>query len=80
DLNSAWEVLAEPVQTVMRRYVMENPYDRLKALSRGRAIGEADLSAFIDSLVEIPEAERQRLKQMTPTSYTGLAATLARQI
>ncbi|MGB7300776.1 MAG: adenylosuccinate lyase [Burkholderiaceae bacterium] len=80
DLNSAWEVLAEPVQTVMRRYGMENPYDRLKAFSRGRAIGEADLSAFIDSLVELPEAERQRLKQMTPTSYTGLAATLARQI
>jgi adenylosuccinate lyase len=77
DLNDAWEVLAEPVQTVMRRYGMENPYDRLKAFSRGQAIGQQDLMQFIDSLEELPAAERERLKALTPATYSGLAARLA---
>ncbi len=78
DLDAAWEVMAEPVQTVMRRYGLANPYDRLKAFSRGRSISREDMLAFIDTL-EIPAAERDRLKAMTPASYVGLAASLATQ-
>ena len=78
DLDSAWEVLAEAVQTVMRRYSLPNPYERLKELTRGKAIDAAGFHAFIDTL-ELPDAERSRLKAMTPGSYTGLAATLARR-
>jgi adenylosuccinate lyase len=78
DLDSAWEVLAEAVQTVMRRYSLPNPYERLKELTRGKAIDAAGFHAFIDTL-ELPDAERTRLKAMTPGSYTGLAATLARR-
>lgn len=77
DLDNAWEVLAEPIQTVMRRYGLPNPYDRLKAFTRGKAISRDDLLAFVDTL-EIPAAERDRLKAMTPASYVGLAEKLAR--
>ena len=80
DLDDAWEVLAEPIQTVMRRYGLENPYDRLKAFSRGKAIGREDILAFIETLHEIPAAERERLKAMTPAAYTGIAAALAGRI
>jgi len=72
-------VLAEPVQTVMRRFGIENPYEQLKALTRGKGITRDALQAFIATLA-IPEAERQRLLAMTPASYVGLAATLARRI
>ncbi len=77
DLDAAWEVLAEPIQTVMRRYGAANPYERLKELTRGRTITREAIAAFIDTLVEVPAAERERLKAMTPGSYTGLAAALA---
>jgi adenylosuccinate lyase len=77
DLDAAWEVLAEPIQTMMRRYGAANPYERLKELTRGRAITREAIAAFIDTLVEVPAAERERLKAMTPGSYTGLASTLA---
>jgi adenylosuccinate lyase len=79
DLDAAWEVLAEPIQTVMRRYGLPNPYERLKALTRGQAITKDMIRAFIDTL-EIPPAERERLLAMTPASYTGLASTLARRM
>ena len=79
DLDAAWEVLAEPIQTVMRRYGLPNPYERLKELTRGKAITREAIAAFIDTL-ELPEAERQRLKAMSPGSYTGVAAGLARRI
>jgi adenylosuccinate lyase len=79
DLDDAWEVLAEPIQTVMRRYGAANPYERLKALTRGQRIVRADIAAFIDTLTEVPAAERERLKAMTPASYTGLAEDLARR-
>ena len=79
DLDAAWEVLAEPIQTVMRRYALPNPYERLKELTRGKAITREALLAFIDTL-ELPEAERARLRQMTPGNYTGKAAELARRI
>lgn len=79
DLDSAWEVLAEPIQTVMRRYNLPNPYERLKALTRGKTITREAITGFIQTL-EIPPAERERLLAMTPGSYTGQAADLARRI
>jgi adenylosuccinate lyase len=79
DLDNAWEVLAEPIQTVMRRYKLPNPYERLKALTRGKVITREAIHAFIDTL-EIPQTERDRLLQLTPASYTGAAAALARRI
>ncbi|MBL8345513.1 MAG: adenylosuccinate lyase [Rubrivivax sp.] len=79
DLNDSPEVLAEAVQTVMRRHGLANPYERLKEFTRGRAVTLAAMHEFIDSLAELPASERKRLKAMTPASYTGLAATLAKQ-
>ena len=79
DLDHAWEVLAEPIQTVMRRYALPNPYERLKALTRGKAITREAIAAFIQTL-EIPAAERERLLAMTPGNYTGQAVELARRI
>lgn len=79
DLDACWEVLAEPVQTVMRRYGIEKPYEKLKALTRGQGISRDDLHAFIRTL-EIPAEARERLLAMTPASYTGCAEQLARAI
>jgi len=79
DLDSAWEVLAEPIQTVMRRYALPNPYERLKELTRGKAITAEAIREFIGTL-EIPEAEKARLLAMTPGSYTGKAEELAKRI
>jgi adenylosuccinate lyase len=79
DLDAAWEVLAEPIQTVMRRYKLPNPYERLKELTRGKAITREAIQAFIGTL-EIPDSEKTRLLAMTPGSYTGHAALLAGRI
>jgi adenylosuccinate lyase len=79
DLDAAWEVLAEPIQTVMRRHGLPNPYERLKELTRGKAITREDVAAFIETL-ELPEAEKQRLRELSPGTYTGSAAALARSI
>jgi adenylosuccinate lyase len=79
DLDSAWEVLAEPVQTVMRRFSVPNPYEQLKDLTRGKGISRDDLRRFIAAL-PIPEADRARLLEMTPASYIGMAAELAKRI
>ena len=79
DLDRAWEVLAEPIQTVMRRYALPNPYERLKELTRGKAITREAIADFIRAL-EIPAAERERLLAMTPGSYTGDAVALAKRI
>jgi adenylosuccinate lyase len=79
DLDAAWEVLAEPIQTVMRRYGLPNPYERLKELTRGKEITREAIAAFIDSL-ELPAAEKTRLKALTPGSYTGHAALLAKRL
>ncbi len=78
-LDSNWEVLAEAIQTVMRRYGIEKPYEKLKDLTRGQRVDAAALQAFIDTL-DIPAAEKDRLKQMTPASYIGNAAEQARKI
>ncbi|HUW76591.1 MAG TPA: adenylosuccinate lyase [Gallionella sp.] len=80
DLNASWEVMAEPIQTVMRRYNIENAYDKLKELTRGKdGINRASLQAFIGTL-DIPEAEKQRLLQLSPQTYIGKAAMLAKGI
>ncbi|HEX5338043.1 MAG TPA: adenylosuccinate lyase [Gallionella sp.] len=80
DLNASWEVMAEPIQTVMRRYNIENAYDKLKELTRGQSgINRASLQAFIATLA-IPEAEKQRLLQLSPDTYIGKAAELAKRI
>ena len=79
DLDTTWEVLAEPIQTVMRRYGIENPYEQLKELTRGKGITREALQTFIQNLA-IPEDEKARLLQMTPANYIGIAAQLARQV
>ena len=79
DLDKTWEVLAEPIQTVMRRYGIENPYEQLKELTRGKGITREGLQTFIQGLA-IPEAEKVRLMAMTPASYIGIAAQLAREV
>ena len=79
DLESTWEVLAEAVQTVMRRYGLPEPYEQLKALTRGKGITRESLQQFIAQLA-IPEAERQRLLALTPWTYIGKAAELAKRI
>ncbi len=75
DLDDSWEVLGEAVQTVMRKAGIENPYEKLKELTRGAAIDEKTMRAFIESL-ELPAADKARLLQLTPASYVGLAANL----
>src|SRR6185295_14724994 len=80
DLDASWEVLAEPVQTVMRRYGIANPYEQLKALTRGQGgVTRELLHEFIRGLA-IPETEKERLLALTPAGYTGLASALARRI
>lgn len=79
DLNEAWEVLAEPVQTVMRRFGIENPYEQLKKITRGKGIDQTALHDFIRTL-HLPDSDRQRLLDMIPASYIGKAAELARKI
>jgi adenylosuccinate lyase len=79
DIDDAWEVLAEPVQTVMRRYGLPTPYEQLKALTRGRGITREALRDFVAGL-DLPDDAKRRLAEMTPRSYLGLAAELARTI
>ncbi|WP_461515740.1 adenylosuccinate lyase [Porticoccus sp.] len=79
DLDSAWEVLAEPVQTVMRRYSIPEPYEKLKALTRGQAITKDIIQAFIDTL-DIPEDAKAELRALTPASYIGNAASQANAV
>ena len=79
DLNPSWEVMAEPIQTVMRRYGVQGAYEKLKEVTRGKTVQSADLHALIASL-EIPEAEKTRLLAMTPGSYVGMAAELAKRV
>ena len=79
DLDANWELLAEPIQTVMRRYAVPEAYEQLKALTRGRRIDAAAVASFVDGL-PIPEPEKQRLRTLTPATYLGLAARLARGV
>ena len=79
DLDATWELLAEPVQTVMRRYGIANPYEQLKELTRGKGITRDTLAAFIHTL-EIPADEKARLLELTPATYLGKAEELAKRI
>jgi adenylosuccinate lyase len=78
DLAEAWEVLAEPIQTVMRRFHVAGAYEKLKEVTRGKTVLAEDLHALIRSL-DIPEPEKQRLLALTPATYIGKAAELARR-
>ncbi len=79
DLDAAWEVLAEPIQTVMRRFGLPEPYEQLKTFTRGAPMTRELMQGFIAKL-EIPQADKDRLLAMTPASYTGMATTLAKRI
>jgi len=79
DLDANWELLAEPVQTVMRRYGVANPYEKLKELTRGKRVSRQDMRAFVESL-ELPASAKSELLQLTPWGYTGLASQLARSV
>jgi len=81
DLDGAWEVLAEAIQTVMRRHGVPQPYEQLKAFTRGKPMTRELMQGFINDLgAKLPAAEKERLLAMTPGDYTGLAATLAQRI
>jgi adenylosuccinate lyase len=79
DLDASWEVLAEPIQTVMRRYGIEEPYEKLKALTRGNVMDQATIQSFIDTL-DMPESAKTELKALTPASYIGNASAQAKNI
>jgi len=79
DLDNSWEVLAEAIQTVMRRYNVPEPYEKLKALTRGHRIDGATLAAFVDAL-DIPSEAKQALRDLRPDTYIGNAAAQARQL
>jgi adenylosuccinate lyase len=79
DLDANWELLAEPIQTVMRRYAVPEAYEQLKALTRGRNLDAAAVAKFVDGL-PLPAAEKKRLLELTPATYVGLAARLARDV
>ena len=76
DLDNSWEVLAEPIQTVMRRYGIEKPYEKLKELTRGQAVNANSLASFIDTL-DLPQPVKDELKRLTPATYLGNAAAQA---
>jgi adenylosuccinate lyase len=80
DLDANWELLAEPVQTVMRRYGVANPYEKLKELTRGKRVSREDMRAFVESLELPADAPRADLLELTPWGYTGMASQLARRI
>ena len=79
DLESSWEILAEPLQTIMRRYGVANPYERLKELTRGQSVGRDDIEAFVAQL-DVPEEARQAMRALTPQNYIGLAEQLAKDL
>ena len=79
DLENAWEVLTEAIQTVMRKHHIESGYEVMKKISRGKNIEKEDLHAIINSL-DIPRAEKNKLLKLTPSTYLGLSNKLAKQI
>lgn len=79
DLDNSWEVLAEPIQTVMRKCGYDKPYEKLKELTRGKKVNREDISKFIESL-ELPEEDKQNLRALTPAKYIGIAPQLVRHI
>lgn len=80
DLDSSWEVLAEPIQTVMRRYGVEEPYEKLKAFTRGQTVNAASMMQFVDGVDGLPEHAKEELKKLTPARYIGNAAKQAKDL
>jgi adenylosuccinate lyase len=80
DLDGAYEVLAEPIQTLLRRHGHTDAYEQLKAMTHGRKVGPTEIAAYIDTLDDLPAGDRARLKALTPASYVGAAAALARAL
>ena len=79
DLNNNWEVLAEPIQTVMRKATLDKPYEKLKELTRGKAVDQQGMQEFVGKL-DIPQADKERLMALTPGTYTGLSQQLAEKL
>ena len=79
DLEQNWEVLAEPIQTVMRKYGIPEPYEKLKALTRGQTLSESAIRSLVNQL-DIPDAAREEITQLTPSRYIGRARELAEQL
>ena len=79
DLDNSWEVLAEPIQTIMRRYDVEEPYEKLKALTRGQAITKEVILNFVETL-DVPEEAKQAMRELTPSNYIGNAVDQANAI
>ena len=79
DLDNSWEVLTEAMQTIFRKHLIKDGYELMKELSRGKKISKEDLHHLIDK-IDIPSEERQALKNLTPSSYVGIAKTLAKQL
>jgi adenylosuccinate lyase len=79
DLDATWEILAEPIQTVMRRYGIEQPYEKLKELTRGQKVTKETMQAFVDTL-DMPEEAKQALRELTPATYIGNAAAQAKKV
>jgi len=80
DLDNSWEVLAEPIQTVMRRYGVPEPYEKLKAFTRGQRVTQESMRSFVAGLEDLPQAAREELQQLTPMTYVGNAAAQAKQL
>ena len=79
DLDQAWEVLAEPIQTLMRQHGIEEPYEKLKNLTRGQTLDQAAITAMLEDLA-LPEEVKEQIRNMTPAGYTGNAAAMARRL
>jgi len=79
DLDATWEILAEPIQTVMRRYGIEQPYEKLKELTRGQKVTKETMQAFVDNL-DIPADAKRALRELTPGTYIGNAAAQAKKV
>jgi adenylosuccinate lyase len=80
ELENHWEVLAEPIQMILRRYGVIDAYEKLKEYSRGKALNKEEIKNFVETLNELPEFEKKRLLELTPATYTGLAEKLTKEI
>ena len=79
DLNRSWEILAEPIQTIMRRHGVEEPYEKLKELTRGQSLKQESIEQMLETL-DIPESARTLIRELTPMNYTGLASELVEKL
>lgn len=80
DLDRSWEVLAEPIQTVMRRYAVPEPYEKLKAFTRGQRVTQESMMTFVDGIDGLPQHAKDSLKKMTPANYIGNAEQQAKDL